>query len=73
MAGAKPSARAWVADVLQAVGITHIVTMDLHAPQIEGFFHGPVDSLTAVPTLCTAIRTHVPADLVVVSPDAGRG
>ena len=32
-----------VADLLQAVGISHVITMDLHAPQIEGFFHVPVD------------------------------
>ncbi len=61
-----------VADLLQAVGIDHIVTMDLHAPQIEGFFHAPVDNLTAVSTLCKALRDHLPADLAVVSPDAGR-
>ena len=46
--------------------------MDLHTQQIEGFFHAPVDSLTAVPTLCQALRDRVPADLVVVSPDVGR-
>lgn len=43
-----------VADLLEVVGIDHIVTVDLHTPQIEGFFHAPVDSLTAVPTLCRA-------------------
>jgi ribose-phosphate pyrophosphokinase len=46
--------------------------VDLHTPQIEGFFHAPVDSLTAVPTLCRALRDRVPRDLVVVSPDVGR-
>jgi ribose-phosphate pyrophosphokinase len=61
-----------VADLLQAVGIGHVVTMDLHAPQIEGFFHVPVDSLTAVPTLCETIRPQIPQGLVVVAPDAGR-
>jgi ribose-phosphate pyrophosphokinase len=61
-----------VADLLQVVGIGHVVTVDLHTPQIEGFFHAAVDSLTAVPTLCRALRDRVPADLVVVSPDAGR-
>src|SRR3977135_2557660 len=61
-----------VADLLQAVGISHIVTVDLHAPQIEGFFHAPVDSLTAVPTLCRALSDRVPDNLVVVSPDVGR-
>jgi ribose-phosphate pyrophosphokinase len=61
-----------IADLLQAVGIGHVATVDLHTPQIEGFFHVPVDSLTAVPTLCAALRDRLPADLVVVSPDVGR-
>ncbi len=61
-----------VADLMQAVGIDWIVTVDMHAPQIEGFFHVPVDNLTAVPTLCEALRDHIPADVVVVAPDAGR-
>jgi ribose-phosphate pyrophosphokinase len=60
------------ADLLEAVGIAHVVTVDLHTPQIEGFFHAPVDSLTAVPTLCRALKDRLPADLVVVSPDVGR-
>jgi ribose-phosphate pyrophosphokinase len=61
-----------VADLLQVVGVGHVVTVDLHTPQIEGFFHAPVDSLTAVSTLCSALRDRLPADLVVVSPDVGR-
>jgi ribose-phosphate pyrophosphokinase len=61
-----------VADLLQAVGIAHVITVDLHAPQIEGFFYVPVDTLTAVPTLCEAVGDRLPLDLVVVSPDAGR-
>ena len=61
-----------IADLLEAVGIDHVVTVDLHAPQIEGFFHLPVDSLTAMPTLCRALRDRLPSDAVVVSPDAGR-
>jgi ribose-phosphate pyrophosphokinase len=61
-----------VADLLQVVGIRHIVTVDLHSPQIEGFFHAPVDNLTAVPTLCRAVLDRVPDNLVVVSPDVGR-
>jgi ribose-phosphate pyrophosphokinase len=61
-----------VADILQVVGIDHMITVDLHTPQIEGFFHAPVDSLTAVPTLCQALHGQLPADFVVVSPDVGR-
>ena len=60
-----------VADVLEAVGVDHVITVDLHAPQIEGFFRIPVDALTAVPTLCTALREEVPVGVVVVAPDAG--
>jgi ribose-phosphate pyrophosphokinase len=61
-----------VADLLEVVGINHLITIDLHIPQIEGFFHAPVDSLTAVPTLCQTLRDRLPADLVVVAPDVGR-
>jgi ribose-phosphate pyrophosphokinase len=60
-----------VADLLHVVGISQIVTVDLHSPQIEGFFRVPVDSLTAVPALCMALH-DLPPDLVVVSPDTGR-
>jgi ribose-phosphate pyrophosphokinase len=68
----EPITASMVATVLQAVGIDQIVTFDLHAPQIEGFFRIPVDSLTAVPTLCEALRQQLPADVLVVSPDTGR-
>lgn len=61
-----------VAGILQAVGVDQVVTIDLHTTQIEGFFHIPVDSLTAVPRLCGAVGGRLPADAVVVSPDAGR-
>lgn len=61
-----------VANLLEVVGISHIVNVDLHTPQIVGFFHAPVDSLTAVPTLCRVLRDHVTRDFVVVSPDVGR-
>jgi ribose-phosphate pyrophosphokinase len=61
-----------VADLLQSVGISHLVTMDLHTDQIEGFFRVPVDSLTALESLCAAVRPQLPPDFVVVAPDAGR-
>jgi ribose-phosphate pyrophosphokinase len=61
-----------VADLMQAVDIGWIITVDMHAPQIEGFFHVPVDNLTAVPALCGALRHQIPADVVVVAPDVGR-
>jgi ribose-phosphate pyrophosphokinase len=60
------------ADLMEAVGIEHVITLDLHTPQMEGFFHVPVDSLTAVPTLCSALRDRLPPGFAVVSPDAGR-
>ena len=44
----EPISGRMVADVIEAIGVDHVITMDLHAPQIEGFFHIPVDSLTAI-------------------------
>ena len=57
-----------IADVLQVVGVDQVVVVDLHTPQIEGFFHAPVDSLTAVPILCQALAGRPPAHFVEVSP-----
>jgi ribose-phosphate pyrophosphokinase len=68
----EPITASMVALLLQAVGINHVVTIDLHTPQIEGFFQIPVDSLTAVPTLSNALSGRLPKGVVVVSPDAGR-
>ncbi|MER3428371.1 MAG: phosphoribosylpyrophosphate synthetase [Pyrinomonas sp.] len=68
----EPITASMIADLMQTVGIDHLITLDLHAPQIEGFFRIPVDSLTAVPTLARALRDRLPDDAVVVSPDAGR-
>ncbi len=68
----EPVTASMVTTLLQAMGVDQVVTVDLHAPQIEGFFHVPVDNLTAVPTLCMAMRAHLPDDTVIVSPDAGR-
>ena len=61
-----------VADLLQSVGISHLVTMDLHTDQIEGFFRAPVDSLTALERLCAAMRDELAPGFVVVAPDSGR-
>jgi ribose-phosphate pyrophosphokinase len=61
-----------VADLLQVVGVSHVITVDLHTPQIEGFFHTPVDTLTAAPILCHALKSRVSPDLVIVSTDVGR-
>src|SRR5918992_1628306 len=59
------------ADAIEAAGADRVVTMDLHAPQIQGFFRVPVDDLYARPLLCEAIRAEGLQDPVVVSPDAG--
>jgi ribose-phosphate pyrophosphokinase len=60
-----------VADLLQAAGATRILAMDLHSPQIQGFFSVPVDNLMALPVLTNYIQTLKLKDLAVVSPDAG--
>ncbi len=59
------------ADAIEAAGVDRVVTMDLHAPQVQGFFRVPVDDLYAVPVLCEAVAAKALPDLVVVSPDAG--
>jgi ribose-phosphate pyrophosphokinase len=68
----EPITASLVARLMQAAGIDHIVTLDLHAAQIEGFFRIPVDGLTAVPTLCRALHDRLSPAVTVVSPDAGR-
>jgi ribose-phosphate pyrophosphokinase len=68
----EPITASMVADLMQAVGVNHVVTIDLHASQIEGFFHIPVDSLTAAPVMAEALKPGLPAETVVISPDAGR-
>ena len=60
-----------VADLLQAAGADRILTMDLHSPQIQGFFSIPVDNLVAAPVLASYIQNLKLAELAVVSPDAG--
>jgi ribose-phosphate pyrophosphokinase len=59
------------ADAIEAAGADRVVTMDLHAPQVQGFFHIPVDDLYALPVLCEAIEQKAFPNLVVVAPDAG--
>jgi ribose-phosphate pyrophosphokinase len=68
----EPITASMVADLMQAVGVNHVVTIDLHASQIEGFFHIPVDSLTAAPIMVEELKPRLPAETVVVAPDAGR-
>jgi ribose-phosphate pyrophosphokinase len=59
------------ADAIEAAGADRVVTMDLHAPQIQGFFRVPVDDLYAAPYLCDAISRQALPEPVVVAPDAG--
>lgn len=62
-----------VANLLTSAGVDRVLTMDLHAPQIQGFFDIPVDHLYAKPALIGHIRERVgdPSGLTVVSPDVG--
>jgi ribose-phosphate pyrophosphokinase len=63
-----------VADALEAAGVDRVLTMDLHAGQIQGFFNVPVDHMTALPLFATYYRDKglYGDKVVVVSPDAGR-
>ncbi len=61
-----------VADLLEVAGVQRVVSVDLHAPQIQGFFSIPVDHLTAIPILAGYFAEKKLENLVVVAPDAGR-
>jgi ribose-phosphate pyrophosphokinase len=60
-----------VADLLETAGATRALTLDLHAPQIQGYFNVPVDHLYASPVLVDYFRQRKLKKLIVVSPDAG--
>jgi ribose-phosphate pyrophosphokinase len=60
-----------VANMLEAVGVERLLTMDLHADQIQGFFNIPVDNIYASPVLLSDLQSKRYSDLVVVSPDVG--
>lgn len=60
-----------VANLLETTGATRVVTLDLHAPQIQGFFDIPIDHLQGVPILSDYIKDKNLDDIVVVSPDHG--
>jgi ribose-phosphate pyrophosphokinase len=61
------------ADAIEAAGADRVLTMDLHSPQIQGFFKIPVDHLYAMPVLVDYFRKKQLPDLVVASPDVGFG
>jgi len=69
--GREPITARLVADLFLAAGAKRMVSIDLHSGQIQGFFDGPVDHLTAIPVLEDYIRAHG-HNPVIVSPDAGR-
>jgi ribose-phosphate pyrophosphokinase len=71
--GREPISARLIADLFKTAGAERIMSVDLHAAQIQGFFDGPLDHLFAMPVLTEHIqRTVDPTDLVVVSPDMGR-
>lgn len=71
--GREPISARLVADLLKTAGADRIMSVDLHTPQIQGFFDGPVDHLWAMPVLTDYVRTRVDtSNVTVVSPDAGR-
>jgi ribose-phosphate pyrophosphokinase len=70
--GREPISARLVADLLAVAGANRVVAVDLHSGQIQGFFDGPFDHLTAMTVLEAFLRVNAPPDLVVVSPDTGR-
>jgi len=71
--GREPISARLVADLFKAAGADRIMSVDLHAAQIQGFFDGPVDHLFAMPVLLEHFQKQLdPASLTVVSPDMGR-
>ncbi len=66
-----PISARMVADLLETAGANRVITMDLHAGQIQGFFRIPVDNLYAAPIILKYIKKHYGDNIVIVSPDAG--
>lgn len=67
----EPITARMLADIISTAGADRIITMDLHAPAIQGFFNIPVDHLTALPMLAQFIKQRPIHDGVVIAPDAG--
>ena len=71
--GREPISARLMADLFKTAGADRLITVDLHADQIQGFFDGPVDHLMALPILTDYVkRKYGDQDLAIVSPDAGR-
>lgn len=71
--GREPITAKLVANLLTTAGADRILTMDLHAPQIQGFFDIPLDHLTSVPILSQYFKSRDIRDGIVIAPDAGGG
>jgi ribose-phosphate pyrophosphokinase len=69
----EPISARLVAELLEVAGIDRLVTMDLHAGQVQGFFSKTVDHMTAMPILSQYVQDHLGGeDLAIIAPDAGR-
>jgi ribose-phosphate pyrophosphokinase len=68
----EPITARMVADCLKVAGANRVLSVDLHSGQIQGFFDGPFDHLTAATVLEDYLRGNAPDDMVIVSPDTGR-
>ncbi len=72
-AGREPISARLIADLYKTAGANRLMSVDLHASQIQGFFDGPVDHLFSIPVLSDYVAANYPLDnMTVVSPDAGR-
>jgi ribose-phosphate pyrophosphokinase len=72
-AGREPISARLVADLYKAAGTNRVMSVDLHAAQIQGFFDGPVDHLLALPVLADYVKANYDtSEMTIVSPDAGR-
>ena len=70
--GREPITARLIADLFQTAGADRLISVDLHSGQIQGFFDGPVDHLTAMPVLIDYLSDLNDGDMTIVSPDAGR-
>ena len=71
--GREPISARFIADMFKTAGADRLMSVDLHAAQVQGFFDGPVDHLWAMPILTDYVRSRVDtSNVTVVSPDAGR-
>jgi ribose-phosphate pyrophosphokinase len=70
--GREPITAKLVTDLFTAAGADRLVSVDLHSGQIQGFFDGPVDHLTAMPVLVDYVHANAADNVVIVAPDAGR-